>query len=75
MSAGCSREPTVRKLKRDLGLMTERLNALDSFARRAGGILENIFIGYSLTPEKEELAPLVEEYKKLFPPVSDELEF
>lgn len=67
MSAGCSREPTVRKLKRDLYEARVRIDALDSFARRAGGILENIFVCYSLVPEKEELKPLVEEYARLFP--------
>jgi len=67
MSAGCSREPTVRKLKRDLYEATQRINALDSFARRAGSVLGNIYVSYSLVPEKDELAPLVEEYERLFP--------
>ena len=62
MSAGCSREPTVRKLKRDLYLMTERLNALDSFARKAGAILEDAFIN-----GESELDKIVGEYRALFP--------
>ncbi len=75
MSAGCSREPTVRKLKRDLYEARVRIDALDSFARRAGVIITNIAVSYSLVPEKEELLPLAEEYFKLFPPVDDSMEF
>lgn len=71
MSAGCSREPTVRKLKRDLYEARERIDALDAFARVAGLIIVNIAVSYSLIPEKSELLPLAEEYFKLFPPVDD----
>ncbi len=67
MNTRCSREPTVRKLKADLAHATDRINALDAFARRAGGILEDMFVSYSLTPEKDELARLVEEYHRIFP--------
>ncbi len=66
MSAGCSREPTVRKLKRDLYEARVRIDALDSFARRAGGILEQV----RDSPEdvwRPTLLGLVEEYEKLFP--------
>lgn len=81
MSTGCSRKPTVRKLERDLYLMTERLNALDSFARRAGGFLDDLTGTATLdrsnvTDYVTTAAGLVEEWKRLFPPTDDsEMEF
>ena len=67
VSTGCSREPTFRQLKKQHAEMVERLNRLDTFARMAGGILENMLVSYSLTPEKDELSRMVDEYHRLFP--------
>lgn len=67
MSAGCSRKPTVRKLEAAIERQNVRIAQLDSFARMAGGILENMFVSYSLIPEKDELSRMVDEYHRLFP--------
>ena len=77
----CSRSLTARALeKQAIRLRSEterqhgellhasrRIDALDAFARHAGGVLENMFVSYSLTPEKDELKKLVDQYHALFP--------
>lgn len=57
------------RIQHDLHEATARIDALDRFARHAGGVLENMFVSYSLTPEKDELKTLVEQYHGLFPAV------
>ena len=78
MSAGCDRRPTARKLEQLNREQREKINDLDArvdelerFAHDAGRVLENMFVSYSLTPEKEELKVLVDQYRNLFPPVGD----
>lgn len=56
-------------LEHELREASARIDALDRFARHAGGVLENMFVSYSLTPEKDELGTLVKEYHRLFPAV------
>lgn len=63
------------RIQHDLHEATARIDALDRFARHAGGVLENMFVSYSLTPEKDELGTLVKEYRRLFPAVDGGLEF
>lgn len=63
------------RLKSELKDASARIDALDAFARHAGGVLENMFVSYSLTPEKDELEKLVDQYHKLFPSTGGGLEF
>lgn len=63
------------RVQHDLHEATARVDALDRFARHAGGVLENMWVSYSLTPEKDELGALVKEYHRLFQAVDGGLEF
>ena len=63
------------RLAHELKVASTRVDALDRFARHAGGVLENMWVSYSLTPEKDELGALVKEYHRLFPAVDGGLEF
>lgn len=71
----CSRRPTVRQLEERLREASRRIDDLDRFSRWTGGIIENMTICLSLTPEKEELAKVTEEYHRLYPSVSGGTEF
>ena len=55
------------RVQHDLHEATARVDALDRFARHAGGVLENMWVSYSLTPEKNELKKLVDQYHGLYP--------
>ena len=63
------------RLESELKEASSRIDALDAFARHAGGILENMYVSYSLTPEKDELKKLVDRYHELFPSTNGGLEF
>lgn len=65
----------IERLHNECLAASQRIDQLDAFARHAGGVLENMFVSYSLTPEKDELKRLVEQYRGLFPSVSGTLEF